>query len=28
LAKPKLIKNYHWRPRPPDFQICLYVIQM
>ena len=25
-AKPKLTKNYHLRPRPPDFHNFLYVI--
>ena len=26
MAKPKLTKNYHLRPRPPDFHNFLYVI--
>jgi hypothetical protein len=26
-TKPKLTKSDHWRPRPPDFQNFLYVIQ-
>ena len=26
-AKPKLTKNYHLRPRPPDFHNFLYVIK-